>query len=139
MEVREMKVCDYESVIELWRNCEGLGVHDFETKEWLGNYLSRNPGMSFVAVDNDNVIGAVLCGHEGRRGYLNHLGVTDNYREKGVAKALINAVENKLRQIGIRRCNAFVFRNNKVAIEFYRKTGFNTRDSMQMVSKDIIC
>ena len=81
--IRPMTITDYEAVRALWTSCEGVGLNDADRPEALSAYLERNPGMSFVAQQGDAIVGAVLCGHDGRRGYLNHLAVSPAHRHRG--------------------------------------------------------
>jgi ribosomal protein S18 acetylase RimI-like enzyme len=139
MEVRELTIEDYDAVVSLWRSREGIGLHsDVDSRQWVAMYLQRNPGLSFVVVEGGRVIGAVLCGHDGRRGYINHLAVAKDFHGRGIGTALEKRVINKLRNIGISRCNGFVFRDNRPAIEFYQKSGWVERDDLKVVSKNII-
>jgi ribosomal protein S18 acetylase RimI-like enzyme len=139
MEVRELTIEDYDAVVSLWRSCEGIGLHsDVDSRQWLAMYLQRNPGLSFVAVEGGRVIGAVLCGHDGRRGYINHLAVAKDFHGHGIGAALAERVINRLRNIGIRKCKGFVFRDNRPAIEFYQKNGWVERNDLKVVSKSII-
>ncbi|MFS1430561.1 GNAT family N-acetyltransferase, partial [Vibrio splendidus] len=74
--IREMAISDYDSVIALWCQTEGMSIRDADSKESIASYLDRNPGLSFVAESNNEIIGAVLVGTDGRRGYLQHLAVS---------------------------------------------------------------
>jgi hypothetical protein len=79
--MRDFALADYDTVLALWRSCEGIGLSDSDTREAIATYLARNPGLSLVATDADGVIvGAVLGGHDGRRGYLHHLAVAPAHR-----------------------------------------------------------
>ena len=89
--VREMTLQEYNEVIALWKRTEGVGIGSTDSKESVAAYLNRNPGMSFVAVSEDVIVGAVLCGHDGRRGYLHHLAVGQEYRNKGIGQSLVTA------------------------------------------------
>ena len=88
--IREMKIDDYEEVYRLWEQTEGLSLEEGDSQEEIGIYLKRNHGFCFVACAGEQIIGTVLCGHEGRRGILRHLAVTREYRGKGIARMLIN-------------------------------------------------
>ena len=138
MKVRELTIEDYGEVISLWQSCDGIGLHSFETENWLAIYLSRNPGLSFVAIECDRIIGAVLCGHDGRRGYMNHLAVADGYRGRGVGKALVARITQRLSQLGIRGCNGLVYSHNKAAHNFYNSLGWALRDNLTVVSKQLV-
>lgn len=139
MEVRELAIEDYDAVVSLWRSCEGIGLHsDVDSKQWVAMYLQRNPGLSLVAVEGGRIVGAVLCGHDGRRGLINHLAVAKGFHGRDIGTALEERVINKLRSIGIRTCNGFVFRDNRPAIEFYEKSGWLQRKDLSIISKEIV-
>lgn len=70
--IREMTIQDYDEVLALWRTSEGVGLSDADSDEGVARFLDRNPGLSFVARDGEHLVGAVLCGHDGRRGYIHH-------------------------------------------------------------------
>jgi len=81
MEIKELTIKNCEEVLSLWQSTEGVGLdRDVDTKERIGIYLQRNPGLSFAAFEKGKVLGAVLCGHDGRRGYLHHLTVAEAHR-----------------------------------------------------------
>ncbi|ELJ8856572.1 GNAT family N-acetyltransferase, partial [Vibrio parahaemolyticus] len=79
-----MDISDYSQVIDLWSTTEAMLLRDADSKENIGKYLKRNPNLSFVALDGDNIIGAILVGTDGRRGYVQHLAVDSTFRGKGV-------------------------------------------------------
>ena len=83
--ISKFTVESYEKVLDLWKQCEGIGLSDSDSKENIQLYLDRNPGMSFIAELNNQLVGAVLSGHDGRRGYIHHLAVSPNYRRQGIA------------------------------------------------------
>jgi len=70
--IQEMTTQDYDEVLTLWRSSEGVGLSDADLEEGVAHFLDRNPGLSFVARDGEHLVGAVLCGHDGRRGYIHH-------------------------------------------------------------------
>ncbi|TLN13669.1 N-acetyltransferase, partial [bacterium] len=75
IEYRPMTIDDYDEIIELWKTTEGVGLSDADSRRGINLFLQRNPNLSVVARDEDKLVGAVLCGHDGRRGYLHHLAV----------------------------------------------------------------
>jgi ribosomal protein S18 acetylase RimI-like enzyme len=138
MNIEEMKIEDYNEAISLWRSVEGVGLHDdADSKEAIGQYLQRNPGISFAALDNEKLVGAVLCGHDGRRGYLHHLAVALTHRKKGIGKALVQRVIKKLSSLGITKCHVFVFADNLDAQNFWKSIGWMERTDLKIMSKDI--
>lgn len=138
MEIREFLIKDYGAVVELWESVEGVGLHDdVDSQHGIGIYLFRNPGLSFVAVDENRVVGAVHCGHDGRRGYLHHLAVAESYRNRGVGKNLVQTAINALRVKGFRRCNSFVFCDNINGLNFWKGQGWSERNDLKVIYKDI--
>ncbi len=130
IDIAEMTVADYDEVFALWQEAEGLGLHpnECDSRKGVAMYLARNPGTCFVARDGERLIGAVLCGNDGRRGYLNHLAVAEAYRRRRIGTVLIHRCTDALKQMGIRRCNLFVFAANDAAVEFWRKLGWRCYD-----------
>jgi len=138
MEVREFEVEDYEQVQSIWKSSDGVGLDaDVDSRDRIAMYLQRNPGLSFVATEKKQVVGAVLCGHDGRRGYLHHLAVTEKLRGQGVGALLVDKTLSKLRAIGIRRCHIFVYAENDGGIDFWKRIGWNERSDLKINSKEI--
>lgn len=134
---REMRVDDHEKSIELWKHTEGMGFLESDTLESLKFYLERNPGMSFVCFENNNLIGTILGGHDGRRGYIYHLAVDRNYRGKSIGKTLTNLSLEKIKSAGIKRCIIMLKSDNEENGEFWLKSGFERREDLNMFSKDL--
>ncbi len=122
--IRPMKIGDYPRAFVLWEQTEGLSVEESDSKEGIGIYLQRNRGFCFVACDGDQIIGTILCGHEGRRGMLRHLAVGRNYRHRGIARALIKRCLSALARAGIRKCNPFVSDPNEEGKRFWEHMGW---------------
>jgi len=138
MEIRELTIENCEEVLSLWQSTDGIGLdRDVDTKERIRIYLQRNPGLSFAAFEKGKVIGAVLCGHDGRRGYLQHLTVAEGHRNKGTGAALAEKVISKLRTLGIQQCNIFVFANNPSGQAFWERNGWAERTDLKVLSKSI--
>lgn len=136
--ISEMKIKDYEQVYALWKRVEGIGLHAYcDSKDGVARYLERNPGLSFIACDNAKVVGTVLCGHDGRRGYLHHLAIAETYRNKGLGKTLSQHALLALKAIGIAKCHIFVFSKNIDGQKFWRKIGWEERMDLKVMSKDV--
>ena len=137
LEYRVMQERDIKDVLLFWRNINGVHMHSNgeETYDAILSYLQRNPDLSFVAVSDSKIIGAVMCGHDGRRGYLIHLGVSMEYRRKGIAKQLLDRVEKELSKIGIKKEALFVLCDNSSAQEFYEHIGWKEETIVKMYSK----
>ncbi len=124
--VRAMRVVDYPRVVALWKRSEGVGLSESDTLEGVAAFLLRNPGFSAVAeTPIGEIVGAVLCGHDGRRGYLHHLAVAAAHRRQGIARRLVKYCFSGLTGVKIPKCNIFVFREHPEAVAFWTHNGWN--------------
>lgn len=140
MKISEMKIKDYDEVFALWKNTEGMGLHkQADSRKGIARYLRRNPGLSLVARDEGKLVGTVLCGYDGRRGYLFHLAVDKTCRKKGVGKAMVDRALSKLASIGITKCLIFVFGKNRTGRKFWKHTGWTEQPDVRIMTKDIEC
>lgn len=90
--IRVMKIDDYDGVYNLWINTPGMGLNTSDdSKEGIAKYLKRNPTTSFVAEDDSRIIGVILAGHDGRRRFIHHTAVLSDYRKQGIAKQLVDS------------------------------------------------
>jgi ribosomal protein S18 acetylase RimI-like enzyme len=137
VDIFEFTITDYQNVISLWKSCEGIGLSGADSKDNMEAYLRRNPGMNFIAGYQNEIIGAVLCGHDGRRGYLHHLAVHPDYRMQGVGRLLVERCVTALQRIGIQKCHLFIFNSNNEGIRFWEKIGWIRREDIGVVSKEI--
>lgn len=125
--LRTMTPADLPEVIALWQAVPEVELNDSDTPEQLTKYLSRNPELSPVALADGKVVGAVLCGHDGRRGHLNHLAVAAPYRRQGLDKTLVEYCLMHLSSGGISKCNAFVLPDNRSGRAFWRRLQFQEK------------
>lgn len=129
--VRAMSIADYEEVYDLWMSIQGFGIRSMDdSKEGIRVFLKRNPTTSVVDVEDGRIAGAVLCGHDGRRGCLYHVCVSKNYRRQGIGKKMVAFCMEALRKEQISKVclNAFVI--NQVGNSFWQKTGWNNRTDL---------
>lgn len=127
----------YEQVYNLWQRCEGVGLSSADSPEHIAAYLERNPGMSFLAVDGVNVIGTILGGHDGRRGYIHHLAVAKDYRRLGIGRRLVGRCLSALKTEGIQKCHLFIFHRNEAGIAFWESIGWTFRQDIRVISAHI--
>lgn len=131
--ISELQADDYDELLTLWQASDGIGLDDdVDSRAGITAFLARNPGTSHVARDGRRLVGAVLCGHDGRRGYLHHLAVAADGRQRGVGRALVQACLAKLRTAGIRKCNIFLFADNELGEMFWRRTGWHERADLKV-------
>jgi len=135
MHIRAMTIRDYDAIIALWQSADGVGLSDADSREAIGRYLARNPGCSFTAWDGDDLLGAVLCGHDGRRGYVHHLAVRPSHRRQGIGKALATRCMDALAAEGIDKCHLLVFAVNDNAIAFWKGVGWTQRVDLNVMSR----
>lgn len=129
-----MSILDYDAVLALWRATEGLGLSAADEFEAIARYLERNPDLSFTAWEGDMLVGAVLCGHDGRRGYIHHLAVAESHRRQGIGRRLVEQCLNGLRSRGIDKCHLFVYRANTAAQAFWQEIDWVRRDDLHIMS-----
>jgi putative acetyltransferase len=136
-DISPLTIESYEDVIRLWDSCEGVRLTDADSRPCVKAYLRRNPGMSFVARSGGRIVGAVLGGHDGRRGYLHHLAVHPAFRRKGIARRLVDCAIHALRVAGIRKCHIFILNGNAEGMAFWESVGWQARTDIRIVSKTI--
>jgi putative acetyltransferase len=123
--ITEMHTGDLGEAIALWQATEHIGLDpDVDSPEALAAFLHRNAGLSFVARADGKLVGAVLCGTDGRRGYLNHLAVAPPYRKRGIGRQLVETVMGALKGMGIARCTTFVYAKNVPGQAFWASLGW---------------
>jgi len=131
-----MRARDFDAVISLWRGIPGIGLdEDCDSRAGITRYLKRNPGLSFVALVEGVIVGAVLSGHDGRRGYLHHLAVAASHRKHGIGRALTLRCLQVLEKQGIPKCNIFLFRSNAAGRAFWKHHGWNLRHDLSVLQK----
>lgn len=135
--IRTMTDEDYDDVVSLWRATNGIGLNAADDREGICRYLDRNRGLSLAAIANAALIGAVLCGHDGRRGYLHHLAVAKSFRGEGVGRRLVLECIKRLAGENIDRCHVFVYPENEQGLAFWEKMRFGQRRDLVICSHDI--
>ena len=135
--IEPMTLEHYDEVIAVWKETDYVGLSSADERQPIQTYLLRNPGMSFVAKENHRIVGAALCGHDGRRGYLHHLAVKSSHWKRGIGKTLAERCLQSLRREGIRKCHLFVMRPNREGKAFWQKIGWSLRPNIQLVSKEL--
>ncbi|HEX4610218.1 MAG TPA: GNAT family N-acetyltransferase [Urbifossiella sp.] len=121
--IRPMTVNDIPAALALWQEAEGMSLRSADRPEALARYLARNPGCSFVAIAADELAGVSLAGHDGRRGYLNHVAVRAGHRRQGFGRRLVAACLGALRADGIEKVTLFVKSDNAAGFAFWHALG----------------
>ena len=137
-EIRVMTIADYDDVYGLWLHTPGMGLNTTDdSREGIASYLRRNPTTCFVAFADGKLIGCILAGHDGRRGYIYHTAVLPEYRNQGVARALVNHAMSALEQDGIHKVALVAFERNELGNGFWEKICFTVRDDLVYRNKSI--
>ncbi|WP_433694026.1 GNAT family N-acetyltransferase [Herbaspirillum seropedicae] len=133
-ELRFFGMEHYSEARRLWSECDGVALTDADDALNIGNFLERNTGLSFVAITGEELVGTILCGHDGRRGFIHHLAVAPKARRRGIASRLVAASLQSLKANGIEKCHLLVFVNNRQGNEFWRSIGAKFRNELGLYS-----
>lgn len=126
-----MTIEDYEGVKALWLSIKGFAIRSIDdSKEGVTRFLNRNPGTSVVAVEDGKIVGAILCGHDGRRGCLYHVCVAKEYRRQGIGKAMVIHCMEALKKEKINKVSLIAFTVNDIGNAFWRQIGWTKREDL---------
>lgn len=129
--IREMKLEDYEAVDALWMGIKGFGIRSIDdSKEGIARFIKRNPTTSIVAEAGGEIVGAILCGHDGRQGCFYHVCVREDLRKHGIGKAMAVAAMKALQEEKINKVCLIAFADNQVGNEFWKSVGWTFRQDM---------
>lgn len=131
MKIRQMKIEDYDEVYHLWKRIRGFGIRSMDdSKKGIDRFLKRNPTTSVVAEEGGKIVGAILCGHDGRRGCLYHVCVDEAYRRHGIGKAMVVKTMEALKEERINKVCLIAFTSNDVGNAFWNTIGWTKREDM---------
>lgn len=138
MKIRKLSIDDYEEIYDLWLSTPGMGLNDIDdSKIGIEKYLKRNPNTCFVAETSGKIIGVILSGHDGRRGYIYHTAVSIHNRNKGIGSALVDSVLKALQEEGISKVALVVFERNEAGNAFWVNKGFYAREDLVYRNKTL--
>jgi len=135
LNIESMSESDLPEVLALWEASAGVGLNESDTIEQLSSFLRRNPGLSLIGRHQTEVIAAVLCGHDGRRGYLHHLAVATGYHRRGIGTRLVKQCIDNLRELKILKCNIFVYNDNDEGTDFWCENGWFDRSDLKVMQR----
>lgn len=130
--VRVMKMDDFDKVHDLWMKINGFAIRSIDdSREGIERFLRRNPTTSVVAEDeNGAIVGAILCGHDGRRGCLYHVCVDETHRRRGIGKAMVVLAMNALKEEQISKVSLIAFTANDIGNAFWNTIGWTKREDL---------
>ena len=133
-----MTADDYDAVYSLWLSCSGMGLNSVnDSREGIAKFLLRNPETCFAAIDGGELIGKILAGNDGRRGFIYHTAVRSDRRGQGVGRALVESAMSALERQGITKVALVVFGRNQDGNAFWERLGFTERRDIVYRNKDI--
>ena len=128
---RVMTIDDYDKVYELWMSCKNMGFNNLDdSREGIEKYLKRNPSTCFIAEQEGSVVGVILSGHDGRRGFIHHMAVSESCRRQGIASVLLEQALDALKKEGINKVALLVFNRNEAGNAFWERQGFTSREDV---------
>lgn len=131
MIIRTMNIDDYEQVKVLWHKIKGFAIRSVDDSyEGIERFLKRNPGCSVVAMEDNHIVGAILCGHDGRRGCLYHVCVDPGYRLRGIGKSMVVHCMQALQAEGINKVSLIAFTKNDIGNAFWKEIGWTKREDL---------
>ena len=138
MNFRLMHISDYDSIYNLWMNTPGMGLNSVDdSKDGIEKFLKRNPTTCFVAEEDSKIVGVIMAGNDGRRGYIYHTAVLAEFRGKHIAKTLVDNVMCAMKKEGITKVALVVFEKNQNGNGFWEKIGFTVRNDLIYRNKTI--
>jgi putative acetyltransferase len=133
--ITPFEMSDYDAAVSLWRDAEGVMLGAADERDAIARFLAHNDGLSFAARSDGRLVGAALCGSDGRRGYLHHVAVEPASRRQGIATALVERCLDALRPRGVEKCHLFVLVGNEDALRFWDRSGWARRGDLVMMSR----
>ena len=137
---RLVTIEDYDDMLALWNSTEqskrALNPVD-DSREGIERYLRRNPSTCFGAFANDQLVGVILTGHDGRRAIIHHMCVHPDFRRQGIAGELVKLAEEALKAEGIQKIFGLVFKDNDAANAFWENQGYTLRTNLNYRNKSL--
>lgn len=131
VEIRTMAIEDYDGVKALWLTIKGFAIRSIDDSyEGVERFIKRNPTTSVVAVEDGEVIGAILCGYDGRRGCLYHVCVREDHRRCGIGKDMVVFCMKALKEQKISKVSLIAFSSNDIGNAFWKEIGWTRREDL---------
>jgi ribosomal protein S18 acetylase RimI-like enzyme len=137
--IKSMVIENYNEIIKLWKNTDGVGLSgNDDSKKSIKIFLEKNPNTCFVAEYNNEIIGTIMAGNDGRRGHIYHLMVKPEHRKNGLGEKLLGKTEKALKKEGIRKIFLVAFKKNKTGNIFWENNGYKIRNDLTYRDKKIL-
>lgn len=129
--IRIMTEADYDMVSALWGKIKGFAIRSIDdSREGVNAFLKRNPTTSVVACRDGKIVGAILCGHDGRRGCMYHVCVDPEYRMQGIGRQMVQKAMEELKKENISKVSLIAFTQNDIGNAFWKEVGWTKREDL---------
>lgn len=129
--IRAMEIEDYDKVYGLWKKIKGFAMRSIDdSREGVARFIQRNPGISVVAEENGQIVGAILCGHDGRRGCMYHVCVDPDWRRKKIGIRMVVFAMEALKKEKISKISLIAFMENDAGNAFWNRIGWTRRKDL---------
>ncbi len=129
--IRQFTMKDYDEVFDLWKATPGVGLRSMDdSREGIEQFLRRNPTTNFVAVEDEQIVGVILGGHDGRRGAIYHACVREAYRRCNIAAKMMDCLIEAMKKENITRIALVCYKNNEAGNHFWSAYGFQKREDL---------
>ncbi|MFX0031532.1 MAG: GNAT family N-acetyltransferase [Candidatus Hodarchaeota archaeon] len=133
MEIEKFTIENYENIVQLWKKVD-LSITSSDSKEEIERMIKKNPNLSLISKIGGKIVGVVMGGFDGRRGYVHHLAIDPKYQKKGFGRKLMDELMERFRQKKVHKVHLFIEKRNKDVITFYQKLGWEMRNDLVMMS-----
>lgn len=134
MRIRPMTIDDYDEIFAMWQITTKRALSKADERSQIERYLRRNEGMSQIAEIDGKIVGTVLAGHDGRRGFIHHMAVLPEYRRRHIGRKLAQKAIECIAADGIDKTHIFCYQNNETGQNFWSSFGFEKRDDVFVFS-----
>jgi ribosomal protein S18 acetylase RimI-like enzyme len=136
VQIREFQMNDYNEVLELWKEA-GLVIRPGDDLSGVRMKMLRDPDLFLLAQLEGKVVGCIIGGWDGRRGWVYHLAVKPSHQRQGIATALLSEVEKRLVEKGAKKINAQIYESNVKSLKFFKTRGYEIHPNLVMVGKHL--
>ena len=129
--IRPLTMDDYDEISRLWKRTPGVGLRSIDdSREGIQRFLVRNPSTNYVAEEDGHIVGVVLGGHDGRRGYIYHTCVAESYRRQSIGRELMEGIIKAMKEEGITKLGLVCFTENVQGNNFWKGLGWEIRSDL---------
>lgn len=136
IQVHEFQITDYNVVLELWKEA-GLVIRPGDDLSGVRTKLLRDPDLFLLALMEGEIVGCIIGGWDGRRGWVYHLAVKPSHQRQGIATVLLSEVEKRLVEKGAKKINAQIYQANTKSLNFFKTRGYEIHQDLVMVGKHL--